>query len=169
MTNTRLVLMIAVMVSILPAGGCRKRHSKAPAGPPATAPGTETVEEPASSPPVPTQPSVDQAATAAERLDRWKEELSEKVREQVSDIQAELPQLEARANEAGQKVKARYDVLRAELEVQRKAAEKKLAEARAASEDRWQEAKVQAEQALDKLREAWNEAVEELERESERE
>ena len=86
----------------------------------------------------------------------------------MSDIQAELPRLEAQANEAGQKAKARYDVLRAELEVQRKTAEKKLAEARAASEDTWQEAKAQAEQALDKLREAWNQAVEELEREFER-
>jgi hypothetical protein len=101
-------------------------------------------------------PQVDTAAPSASTTDRV--EAQDKLAAALKKIDAQMADLKARAQTAGDQAKAEWEARRPQLETQRDAASKKLDELKVSSKETWGETRTKTEAAFAELEKGFKEA-----------
>jgi hypothetical protein len=100
----------------------------------------------------------DHAATTADTFAEQKQKAEAKMSSELNDLDARMADLKAKAQSAGDKAKAEWEVQRPKLEAQRAEAAKKFEELKASTRETWDEVSRKTQAAFGELEKGFKDA-----------
>ena len=104
------------------------------------------------------QPTARTEASAGGSATNDRTAAQQKLSAQLSEIDAKMAELKARAQTAGSQAKAEWEAHRPQLEAQREAAAKKLDELKQSSKEAWDQTRTKTDAAFSELEKGFKEA-----------